>query len=315
MPETRKDMDDEAIGWVIRLRSARTEDWEAFVEWLEADPRHKEIYDEVALADDALNGLSPSPSSEASSPSEIASFRKPARRTILGWGIAASLVFALGYASLGGSGDFVTVKTGAGERRTLNLADGSRVDLNGETILVLDRDRPRTISLEKGEALFTVVHDPERPFGVQAGESYIQDVGTVFNVVLSGGELEVAVGEGEVIFNPDGEKVSLSAGMAIRTEGARASVSRREAEAVGAWRSGRLSYDGASFATIADDLSRNIGVPVRVDPGIARRRFSGVIQLESDRDLLLRRVAALLEVDARRTDGNGWTLTAVDAAP
>jgi transmembrane sensor len=141
------------------------------------------------------------------------------------------------------------------------------------------------------------------------------DVGTVFNVVLTGGDLEVAVAEGQVVFNPDREAVSLSAGMAIRTEGARASVSRREAEAVGAWRSGRLSYDGASFVTIADDLSRNIGIPVRVDPAVAKRRFSGVILLDRDRNLLLRRVAALLEVDARRSGDDGWILTAVDATP
>jgi transmembrane sensor len=313
-PMTRKDVEDAAIGWVIRLRAARAEDWEAFVDWLEADPRHVEIYDEVALADSALEGISPRPSSDSWRPSEPAAIRRPARRMILGWGIAASLVVGIGYLSWGGD-DFVTVRTAPGERRSLNLADGSRIDLNGQTILVLDRDRPRSARLEKGEALFTVVHDPARPFAVEAGGNYIKDIGTVFNVVLTGDDLEVAVGEGQVIFNPDRERVSLSAGMAIRTNGAQASVSRRGAEAVGAWRSGRLSYDGASFATIADDLSRNIGVPVRVHPGIAHRSFSGVIVLDSDRDLLLRRVAALLEVDARRTEGNGWSLTAVDASP
>ena len=315
MPVTRDEMETEAIGWVVRLRAARTEDWEEFIDWLEADPRHADLYDEVALADDALEGISLPSSDAASPPAENLSVRRPARRTILGWGIAASLVFALGFATWGGGNDFVTVETAPGQRRTLQLADGSRVDLNGETTILLDRDRPRTVRLEKGEALFTVVHDPQRPFNVQAGEASIQDLGTVFNVVLTGSDVEVAVGEGEVIFNPHREKVSLSAGMAIRTHGARASVSRMAADSVGSWRSGKLTYDGASFATIADDLSRNIGVPVRVHPGIAQRRFSGVILLQADRDLLLRRVAALLDVDARSTGGNEWTLTATDAGP
>jgi transmembrane sensor len=306
-------MEAAAIGWVIRLREARAEDWEAFVNWLESDPRHPEVYEEVALADRALERIPTPPLSDSQAEGDGAIIRRPSRRMILGFGIAASLVGVLGYVTLGAGESLVTVKTAPGERRSFALADGSRIELNGETIIVLDRKRPRMARLERGEALFTVVHDPGRPFGVEAGGTYIKDVGTVFNVVLTGEDVEVAVAEGEVIFNPHREKVSLSAGMAIRTEGSRASVSRREAEAVGAWRSGRLSYDGASFSRIAEDLSRNIGVPVRVHPGVAQRRFSGVILLDRDRDLLLRRVAALLEVDARGTRDEGWTLTAASA--
>jgi transmembrane sensor len=224
------------------------------------------------------------------------------------------LVATLGYVTLDSTDNLLRLETAAGARRSHTLADGSRIDLNGATVLVLDRTRPRFAKVEKGEALFTVVHDPERPFGVEAGGTYIKDVGTVFNVAFSGGELEVAVAEGEVILNPNREAVNLSAGMVIRTEGARAVVSRTEVESIGGWRAGRLSYDAASFSKIAQDLSRNLGIPVKLDPQLAKRRFSGVIVLDPDRTLVLRRVAGLLEVDARRTGDGGWNLTVAGAS-
>ena len=313
MPETRNEMEVAAIGWVIRLRAARAEDWEAFVGWLEADPAHAEIYDEVALADEALGRLPSNRAAAVPAAREPAPSRHAGRRVFLGWGIAAALVGTVGYVSLRSGEDLLTITTPPGERRSLDLVDGSRIDLNGATTVVLDRNRPRQARLEKGEALFTIVHDPARPFGVEAGGTYIKDVGTVFNVVHAGGDVEVAVAEGQVIFNPGREAVSLSPGMTIRTQGRRASVTRGEAEAVGAWRSGRLSYAGASLSRIADDLSRNIGVPVRVDPALSGRRFSGVIVLDADRALLFRRVAALLEVEARKS-GDGWILTSAAGA-
>ena len=313
MPETRDDIEAAAISWEIRLRDARAEEWEEFVGWLESDPAHLEIYEEVALAEFPVASLSDSRTDEVQSRSFGAAIQ-PKRRMVLGWAVAASLVATLGYVTLDSTDNLLRLETAAGARRSHTLADGSRIDLNGATVLVLDRTRPRFAKVEKGEALFTVVHDPERPFGVEAGGTYIKDVGTVFNVAFSGGELEVAVAEGEVILNPNREAVNLSAGMVIRTEGARAVVSRTEVESIGGWRAGRLSYDAASFSKIAQDLSRNLGIPVKLDPQLAKRRFSGVIVLDPDRTLVLRRVAGLLEVDARRTGDGGWNLTVAGAS-
>lgn len=310
MPKSWDDMEAAAIGWVIRLRDARAGDWEAFAAWLESDPKHANIYEEVALVDAALDGAPSDPLRGSMQQRDGTRARWPSRRMIMGWGFAASILAPLGYLSLSTHDNLVTIKTAAGARRSLTLTDGSRIDLNGATILALDRKRPRWARLESGEALFTVVHDAARPFGVEAVGTYIKDLGTVFNVVVNEAELEVSVAEGLVIFNPHREAVRLSAGMAIRTEGSRASIIRRSAESVGAWRSGHLSYHGARFSRVAEDLSRNMGITVRVDPAVANRRFSGVIVLDTDQEVVFRRVAGLLDVDARRTAGGGWNLGA-----
>jgi ferric-dicitrate binding protein FerR (iron transport regulator) len=52
-----------------------------------------------------------------------------------------------------------------------------------------------------------------------------------------------------------------------------------------------------------------MGLSVTADAAIAQRRFSGVIVLDRDPQRVLRRVSALLEVQARQ-QGEGWMLTA-----
>ena len=85
-------------------------------------------------------------------------------------------------------------------------------------------------------------------------------------------------------------------------------VAQTSAREVGSWRNSRLSYSNTPFARIAADLSRTTGVPIEASPEVASRRFSGVIIVERDRERLLRRVAALLDVNVRRS-GDAWLLT------
>ncbi|QHL90469.1 hypothetical protein GVO57_06005 [Sphingomonas changnyeongensis] len=95
--------------------------------------------------------------------------------------------------------------------------------------------------------------------------------------------------------------------MGLSETGDRVAVTALDPATVGGWRTGRLSYTAAPLAAVAADLGRSIGVPVRAAPEVAARPFTGVIMLDPDRDLLFRRVAALLGVRAVRT-ADGWTL-------
>jgi len=301
---------EQAIGWVIRLRDADADAWEAFTRWLEADPAHGAAYEEAALADAALDTMpaAPRPIALSVEPVRRAS---TGRRAVIGWGMAAALVAAIGIGTFPRGASTYEVATAAGERRQVALADGSRLDLNGATRLVLDRDDPRFARVEQGEVLFTVVHDSSRPFRVETGAAHIQDLGTVFNVERNpDGSIEVQVAEGAVRFSEGRERVELRPGMGLRKEaGRRAIVGSRSAEAIGGWRDGRLSYSNATISEVAEDLARNMGLEVTADASVAGRRFSGVILLDRDAERVRRRVGALLEVEARRS-GSGWLLTA-----
>lgn len=312
MSEASNRIEQEAIAWLIRLRDASAEEWEAFAAWLEADPAHNAAYEEAALADRELEGLPRL--RRPVQPAEPAPPRGPSRRTALGWGVAAALVAAIGTAGLLRGDETYQVVTAAGEHRSVTLADGSRIDLNGATRLVLDRDEVRWARLAEGEALFTVVHDESNPFRVEAGGATLLDMGTVFNVKEEDGLLHVAVAEGAVRYESATEVADLEAGMAlVRPAGGEALVTRREPATIGSWREGRLSYVSASYAEVAADLSRNLGIAVAADDEVALRRFSGTIVLDGEGERLRRRVAALLDVDIQSSDA-GWILRARDGA-
>jgi len=57
----------------------------------------------------------------------------------------------------------------------------------------------REIRLIGGEVMFTVHHDPSRPFRVRVGSELIEDVGTQFNVRVSAQGTLVSVTEGQVL--------------------------------------------------------------------------------------------------------------------
>ena len=94
------------------------------------------------------------------------------------------------------------VATAAGERRIVELGDGSSAVLNGSTRLILDRDDSRYAELAAGEATFTVRHDDARPFQVAAGDHRVLDAGTIFNLVHDRDRFSVEVVEGAVVYDP-----------------------------------------------------------------------------------------------------------------
>lgn len=310
MTAMNETIEEQAIAWVIRLRGAAAEDWESFTAWLEADPTHAAAYEEAALADaeiEALPAARPRPILPATPAPER---RWLTRRTALAGGLAAALVGAIAFTSLPVGDSTYEIATRAGERRTLELADGSRIDVNGDSRILLDRENPRFARVEQGEALFRVVHDEARPFNVETGEAMLYDLGTVFNVERSrDGTIEVQVAEGAVRFSQGDERVDLRPGSTLRkVPGRPAALGSRSAEAITGWREGRLSYSNATVAEVAGDLARNMGVPVSADASVAERRFSGVIVLDRDPQRVLQRVSALLEVQARQ-QGEGWVLS------
>jgi transmembrane sensor len=319
MLKTKQEMEREAIGWVIRLRDAGDEDWQAFTAWLEADPLHAAAYDEAALADADAGLLAPAPSPQPIAPTAPVlpmppARRSPTRRSFLGWAAAASIVLTGGYAVLGTGSSPYAVETAAGERRVIALDDGSSIAMNGGSRVMLDPERPRYARLEQGEALFEIRHNSARPFEVEAGGALLRDLGTVFNVVAERRRFEVAVSEGMVLFNPAREATKLTPGMQLlKMSGGSAKVSKVGLEAVGGWRAGRLVYSGAPIGVVASDLGRSLGVSIRVEEAVASRPFSGVLSLDGKPGDVLARSAALLGLHLRRS-GDGWLLTRASAS-
>jgi transmembrane sensor len=92
-----------------------------------------------------------------------------------------------------------TYSTDVGERRSVHLPDGSTVLLDSRSSLRVDfTAATRQVALVHGQALFSVVHDPRRPFLVRAGATVIRDIGTQFDVKQRPDDTVVTVVEGRV---------------------------------------------------------------------------------------------------------------------
>lgn len=319
MSERDDQIAEEAISWAIRCRDPGFTDWAGFTLWLETDPAHNRAYETAVLAgEDAAALLAAAPAHPRPAPAPV-DLPEPAndapvrtgRRRFIGFAIAASLAAVTSYTLLkpNASGTLETVQTAPGERKTIKLADGSRIELNGGSRLQTDPARPRFAKLDAGEAAFVIVHDDRNPFVVETGGVHLQDAGTAFNVRRLDRRTEVAVSEGLVIFNPAAEAVRLPPGKRLSViDGRTPVVGSIATDAVAAWRQGRLVYDGARLGDVAADLTRNTGQRVTATPAVADQPFTGVITLDSNDRQLFERIGPLLGVKVEH-DQQGWMLT------
>lgn len=302
-------MDEAAARWHL-AQADDDMDWAAFTEWLEADPRHRESYDAIALLDARIDAARPILSRLL--PGEFETMRRRIPR--VAWGaIAAGLiaVIAIGILRLqpGRAPETIAYRAPIGQSRDVQLANGSTATLAPGSVLRVAKSGVVPVTLD-GNAIFDVRHDPARPLVVQAGGYEIRDVGTRFEVSTSGGMLRVAVAEGRVAVRSPGvaRELEIDAGNALTLTGggAAADIRPTHAKSIGAWRTGSLVYDDVPLAMVAADIARSTGRPVTIDPALGRRRFSGVIA-PGNPEAMAAALSALTGLKAR-TDGDAIRL-------
>jgi transmembrane sensor len=167
-------------------------------------------------------------------------------------------------------------------------------------------DASRSVEL-RGEALFDVVHDAERPFSVRAGGAEIHDLGTAFTVSTDpGAAVRVAVTKGRVSIGPAGAPASagtvLAAGDRALLTGGHAEVERSaELDVDLAWTRGRLVFVETPLEEVAVELWRWYGAQLRIeDPALRSRELTASFQGESLAEVLqVVRLAAGAELEMR----------------
>ena len=313
MATEEKSIDEQAVAWTIRVRDAAFDDWDALTVWLEADAAHAHAFERMTMFDDILPELMP-----AERPGHWHEVDDgPVRRWSVGrlGSIAAAIVVAIGLSCLSLPYLPYSVETGVGERQTVMLADGSSIELNGDTRITLRKAYPREAVIDGGEALFNIVHNDADPFIVEVGGATVRDAGTVFNIVRDRGITEVGVSEGLVIYNPEKERISLKPGFALcAVDGKKgAETFSVPVSAVGSWKRNQLSYNATSMDRIAADLSRSLGQRVTASAGVRTLQFTGTINLQKDAGMFFKEAAPVLGVGVKRTE-EGWILVGGDAA-
>ncbi|GLV28381.1 sensor [Sphingobium sp. TomTYG75] len=307
-------MIDEALAWQAALERDDA-DWEGYMAWLEADPRHREAFDSIALTaaiveehKDAVGSLL--------DVQGVAASPRPQRRMrwALGGAFVAAVALAVGLPMLRTGQAPSVYAADAGKSRAVAFANGANILLSpASRIVVQDKDATR-IELASGEAYFAVRHDPSRMLTVQAGPYRITDIGTRFSVNLSGGTFRIGVSEGvvSVVSDKADGQVRLQAGQQL-TSGADGHLTLAPvvASEVGSWREGRLSYSDAPLALVVADISRYSGKRVIVDPSLETRHFSGTLVI-GDGSRLLPDLATVMGVAMHPQAGGALRLGGAD---
>ncbi|ATH99183.1 FecR family protein [Alcaligenes faecalis] len=269
---------------------------------------------------ESMNSGSGSPTGAyGSNESSRASFAVPpnaARRRFLWQGATLGTV-----ALLGAGGVYIAQQdtvshalsytTAFGEQRTVTLPDGSEVHMNVSTELVLHyQTHRRQLSLLKGEAMFAVQSDKNRPFIVDAGQVQVEVTGTVFNVRRHAqGNVEVAVTEGSVQVSSgpwwNRQQASLTPGMLAQGSEEQAwSVQRTDVAARTAWRQGKVVFRDQTLDEVVQEMNRYLPEPIELmDEKLKRLRMAGVFNIEDAQGFLLALQEQLPVMVVTRSDG------------
>lgn len=262
------EIEQEAARWVAREdRGLSPEEREQLSKWLSATPhrvaflRLKTTWEKSArLA--ALRGVAGLRRRWLSMPSPALAVAASVAILLL---IGAAVLAAKFYNSKNATVQEVLYATQAGERPTIHLVDGTEIQLDANSRLrATISAENRSVTLEKGEAYFEVVHDTDRPFVVVAGKHRISDLGTKFSVQRDGDDIRVVVTEGRVrvdnvdtltsaspVFVDHGDIAVAKADETLLTP-----TSPQDLSDDLGWRDGRLIFNQKTLAEAAKEFNR-----------------------------------------------------------
>lgn len=204
---------------------------------------------------------------------------------------------------------YTAISTGIGQRKQINLSDGSVITLNSGSAIRISNNfkSARNVIIDDGEAYFEVRHDNSLPFIVKSGGITTQVLGTAFNIrayralhVLTVGVLSGKVGvmlnhkptqflvkNQQLVFNKSLEKIS------------RSSLDKQTL----AWQQGNMVLSDAGFAEMAVLMEKNYGLHISTnDQRVQSNRFTTTLNTTMPALKALEVIAAIhhLKIKQRR---------------
>jgi transmembrane sensor len=307
----------EAIDWMLRLEHLPASDpaHQAFAQWLQHSVEHQVAWQrvnsvlETALAD--LHGL---PGQVQVASRALRGLPQPSRRGLLGKGLALLLLGAGGVSVLNRltpvADLLADVHTATGERKTLQLADGSRLSLNARSAADIRFDaQQRLLVLRAGELQVQVAVDPARPLIVATANGQVRALGTRFMVRQDGERSLVSVQQHSVLLSTAaGTSQRVDAGQAFAFD-RRASVALAPSLRTRAdWVDGRIEAHDEPLGELIEALRPYFSGLLRISPQAAQIRVFGTFLVDD----IPRTLASLSETLPLRITTQGAWLTRID---
>jgi len=180
-----------------------------------------------------------------------------------------------------------------GQRGNLTLSDGTKVQLNAESKIVLPNtfdSEIREVALE-GEAYFDVAPNSSRPFVIRAGDAVVRVLGTAFGIrsYSEDNSVRVVVKEGRVSLQSQKtearDKAVLTAGEMGELFLADNRISTEKVEDLDlflSWTSGYLKFKNTPMAEVARQLERKYDIEVKFEePELKELRLTAELRSRS----------------------------------
>ncbi len=284
-----------ASEWFARIRgreadAASEPAWQEFI----ANPENELALEQREAAFTLSGELAGSPKIEAllaQADRELRAAPPAPRRRYLPLAAAAAVAaVAVGITLLlrGTTAEVAEYATARAEERVINLADGSVITLNTDTsVKVSYSGHLRQVDLLRGEALFSVAHDPSRPFEVHALGGVTTAVGTRFDVEIApAGSADVAVLEGTVTVSAGAgttaAAVAVSAGQAVSygSDGAVSVPKPADIGRIKGWEQHRIVFSDVPLGQALADYNRYSALPIVLKaPQMESRHINGVFRI------------------------------------
>ncbi|HSX70082.1 MAG TPA: FecR domain-containing protein [Pseudomonas sp.] len=289
---------EQAVDWYVRLHDSASGEQTraAWHLWLTADTRHAEAW---ARVEQLQQRLDRAPAGLAGRTLEQA---RQSRRTALKGLAALAGVGLLGWQGYEVSPLSADYATRVGERRSLTLADGSRLELDTDTRIDLRfDDRHRQIRLLQGNLLVEAASD-SRPLSVLSAEGQVQAAAARFAVRQFDGRTQVQVERQAVQISPrlsPTPAVSLPAGQCLSFNAHACEVAQPAPADASAWTRGMLVALDWRLDALLAELSRYRHGYLGCSREVAGLRLSGAFAVD-DFDAVLHLLQASLPLRVRQ---------------
>ncbi|WP_206485794.1 FecR domain-containing protein [Thalassotalea sp. G2M2-11] len=331
---TTNTIDDEASIWLVRLDDGNLSEAskKELKAWLAADKRHPaalkamaDIWDDM---DEILNIVDDKNTSKNIS---LWPVLQPVLKPVM---LAATISFLAIFIWLTPADSIQksTYATLVGQQMDTVFDDGSIVHLNTNSRIEAEySDEKRIIKLVKGEALFEVAHDAERPFIVYVGDRLVQAIGTKFVIHFAAENIQVTVTDGKVkmskvalnkqladikdldpsaiekddVYIAKGEKVLVGSDKHPTLTQIKPELIKRELS----WLDGKLIFDNEELFDVIAEINRYFDITIVLkDPSLHNIRISGRFDL-GDSDALIEALELSFNIKSQRLDANKVLLT------
>lgn len=283
-------VEEQAVRWLIARDEPQT--WtdaiqKEFDAWLTASPAHQTAFWQVEaswsridlIADVRQLGLGVNRPKGQGRP-WVSLFRVAA-------GLGLFAVLGMSGALYFKQPDMETFATPIGGHKVITLIDGSKVELNTNTVIQIGIGaNQRSVRLVRGEAFFQVYHDAAHSFTVAAAGHRLTDLGTKFLMRAHDQNLEVALLEGRASLESEGAQSSapliLQPGDVAKSTGRSVVLEKKSTRMLLdrlAWRKGILVFDNTPLNEAVAEFNRyNVEKIVIDDLSGAHFKLNGAVR-------------------------------------